>query len=69
MKLKSELKTLKDANQEVTDTTTQSSDSQQTITNLKQQLKAQILRGNEYEEQLVEAKMSWATLDMEVDQL
>jgi len=28
-----------------------------------------MLRGNELEDQLVEAKMSWATLDMENDSL
>lgn len=33
------------------------------------QLKDQIIRGNELEEQLIDAKMSWATLDMENDAL
>jgi len=32
-------------------------------------LRAQIIRGNELEDQLVEAKMNWAALDLEADEL
>jgi len=39
------------------------------LNSVKKQLKQQILRGNELEEQLVDAKMNWATLDMENDEL
>ena len=36
---------------------------------LKIQLKEQIMRANDLEEQYVDAKMNWAELDMEVDKL
>lgn len=39
----------------------------QDINKLKRQLKEQIVRANELEGQLVEAKMGWASLDMEAD--
>ena len=36
---------------------------------LKLQLKDQIIRANDLEEQYVDAKMNWAELDLEVDKL
>ena len=58
---------LKEINQIEEDTAT--IEDSKSLRNLKLQLKQQVLRGNELEDQLVEAKMSWATLDMENDQL
>ena len=39
------------------------------INNLNIQLKEQIIRANELEDQLIEAKMNWGSLDMENDKL
>lgn len=45
------------------------SDPKQQTTQLKLQLRDQIIRANDLESQLIEAKMHWANLDMENDEL
>ena len=44
-------------------------DQQKLLNNMRTQLREQIIRGNELESQLVDAKMRWADLDMENDEL
>ena len=44
-------------------------DQQKLLNNMRAQLREQIIRGNELESQLVDAKMRWADLDMENDEL
>ena len=64
LKLNQQLKEIKEIEAD-----TDKDGDQNDLNNLKIKLKQQTMRANELEDQLVEAKMSWATLDMENDEL
>ena len=64
LKLNQQLKEMKEIDEE-----TDMNGDQNDLNSLKIKLKQQTIRANELEDQLVEAKMSWATLDMENDEL
>lgn len=53
----------------VPESTEVSNESKQKIAKVKLQLRDQIIRANELESQLIEAKMHWAKLDMKNDEL
>ena len=79
-KLKQQVKELKELNSDLNgaqsvatpaaqDGDEASNDPKQQTMQLKLQLRDQIIRANDLESQLIEAKMHWANLDMENDEL
>ena len=66
-KLRQALKDMKEVSAQV-ETNSEDTEASQ-INTLKHQLKQQIIRCNDLETQLVDAKMNWAALDLESDEL